>query len=249
MEKYTERLSKIWDWMAEEGISLLMLEDTETRRDQNIRYLTGHPADALLFLSIDRKAVLVAWDVNLAKMYASQSPVMYASYNDFGRQPRKAIAAVAQMLDISAGAKIEIPSVTPYPLFLDYVGELSNFDILCRENGAAVEFRKLRTVKDEEEIAITRKAAAVTNELIDLLEENVKSTKIKTEADAALFIQADVKAQVLKLLPRGRSAVSRFTLFRRGRVLLSAGKGFQFWISALNTAVIVLMLPSPLPAI
>jgi Xaa-Pro dipeptidase len=191
VEKYTARISKIWDWMAEEEISLLMLEDCEARRDQNIRYLTGHPFDALLFLSVDRKAVLVAWDFNLAKLYASQSPVMHAAYDDFGCQPLKAAAAVTKELGISAGSKIEIPSVTPYPLFLEYVGELSNYDILCRENGAAVELRKLRTVKDEEEIAVTRKAAAITNELIDLLEENVRAGKIKTEADAALFIETE----------------------------------------------------------
>jgi Xaa-Pro dipeptidase len=146
-----------------------------------------------LFLSADRKAVLTAWDVNLAKLYAGQAPVMVEGYNDFGRQPVKAIAAAAQKLDISTGSKIEIPSVTPYPLFLEYVGDLPNYDILCRENGAAVELRKLRTVKDEEEIAITRKAASVTNELIDLLEKNVRNKKIKTEADAALFIEAECR--------------------------------------------------------
>jgi Xaa-Pro dipeptidase len=191
MEKYTERLSKIWNWMSEEDVSLLMLEDSEARRDQNIRYLTGHPSDALLFLSADRKAVLTAWDVNLSKLYAAQAPVMYAAYNDFECQPIKALAAVTQKLGISAGSKIEIPSVTPYPLFLEYVGELSNFDILCRENGAAVELRNLRVVKDEEEIAVMRKAAAITNELIDLLEKNVQSGKIKTEADTVLFIEAE----------------------------------------------------------
>jgi len=197
MEKYSAvlaaRFTKIWDWMAQEGVTLLMLEDTESRRDQNIRWLTGLPSDALLFLSLDRRAVLAAWDLNLAKFYASQAPVMLASYNDFDRQPCKAITAVAQNLGIPAGSKIEIPSVTPYPAFLDYVGELTNFDILCRENGAAAELRKFRSVKDEEEIAITRKAAAITNELIDLLEKNVRSEKIKTEADAALFIELECR--------------------------------------------------------
>jgi Xaa-Pro dipeptidase len=189
--KYLERLEKIWDWMAEEGINLLMLEDTEGRRDQNIRWLTGHPGDALLFLSLDRKAVLVAWDINLAKLYAAQAPVLIAPYNDFGRQAVKAIAAAAHSLGIPANSKIEIPSVTPYPVFLDYVGELTDFDILCRGKGAAQELRKLRAVKDEEEIEIIKKAAVITNEIIDLLEKNVLSKKIKTEADAAMFIELE----------------------------------------------------------
>jgi len=197
MEKYsavfTSRLEKIWDWMAQEGIALLVLEDSETSRDQNIRWLTGHPADALLFLSIDRVAVLTAWDINLAKQRANRAPVTLASYNDFDRDPCKAIIATALKLGIPAGSKIEIPSVTPYPVFLDYVGELNSFDILCRNNGAASEMQKLRAIKDEEETAVTRKAASITNELIDLLEKNVCTGKIKTEADAALFIEVEAR--------------------------------------------------------
>jgi Xaa-Pro dipeptidase len=193
MNSYSARFAKIWDWMAQEGIALLVLEDTESRRDQSIRWLTGQPGDALLFISLERNAVLVAWDFNLAKLYASQAPVLLASYNDFERQPRKAISAVAQKLGIPIGSKIEIPSVTPYPVFLEYVGELTNYDILCREKGAASELRKFRAVKDEEEIAITRKAASITNELIDLLEKNVRDGKIKTEADAALFIEVEAR--------------------------------------------------------
>jgi len=191
---FSARLEKFYSWMSSEGIALVMLEDCESRRDQNIRWLTGHPGDALLFLSLtEPRAVLVAWDVNLAKLYAAQSSALIVSYNDFDRKPSKAIAAIAKKLGIPAGSRIEIPCVTPYPSFLDYVGELTDFDILCRESGSASELRKFRAVKDEEEIAVTRKAANITNELIDTLEKNVIAGKIKTEADAALFIQAQAR--------------------------------------------------------
>jgi len=193
MELYSARLSKVWDWMAEESISLLILEDTEGRRDQSIRWLTGHPSDALLFLSQSRKAVLMAWDVNIAAQYASNAPVMLTEYNKWDRQASKAIAAMALLLEIPAGSKIEIPSVTPYPLFLDYVGQLTNNDIICRERGAGAQLRKFRAVKDEKEIEITRKAAEITNELIELLEKNVRGGKIKTEADAALLIEVEAR--------------------------------------------------------
>ncbi|MDR0502818.1 MAG: Xaa-Pro peptidase family protein [Treponema sp.] len=199
------RLKKIWEWMAAEGVSLVMLEDCESRRDSNIRWLTGHPSDALLFISLNNQekagqavtgknapgqAVLVAWDLNLAKLY-TRAPVFLAAYNDFDRQPKKAIAAVAQKFGIPPGSKIEIPSVTPYPVFLDYVGELTDYDILCRENGAGAEIGKYRAVKDKEEIEILRKAVSITNELIDLLEKNIRAEKIKTEADAALLIEVE----------------------------------------------------------
>jgi Xaa-Pro dipeptidase len=187
----TSRYAKICDWMEEEGIALIVLEDTEIRRDQNIRWLTGHPGDALLFICIDHRIVLVPWDINLAKLCTSQFPINIVSYNEFDRKPLKAITSMAQSLEIPAGSKIEIPSVTPYPVFLNYVGELTNYDILCREKGAASEITKMRAVKDEEEITLTRKAVSITNELIDLLEKNVQNGKIKTEADAAMFIETE----------------------------------------------------------
>jgi len=191
---FSARLEKFYNWMTAEGIALVMLEDCESRRDHNIRWLTGHPSDALLFLSLtEPRAILAAWDVNLAKLYTAQSSALVVSYSDFDRKPDKAINAIAKKLGIPSGSRIEIPCVTPYPVFLDYVGELTDFDILCRENGAASELRKLRAVKDEEEIAITKKAADITNELIDTLEKNVIAGKIKTEADAALFIQAQAR--------------------------------------------------------
>jgi Xaa-Pro dipeptidase len=190
---YVRRLERVWDWMADEGVALVMLEDTETRRDQNIRWLTGQPGDAMFFLSIDRKALLAAWDINIAKLYARNAPITIVPYNDFDRKPLNALKAAAKLMGVPTGSKIEIPSVTPYPVFLNYVGELADYDILCRENGVAAEIRKLRSVKDHDEIAVTRKAAVFTNEIIDLLEKNVRSGKIKTEADAALFIQAEAR--------------------------------------------------------
>ncbi|MDR2966149.1 MAG: Xaa-Pro peptidase family protein [Treponema sp.] len=197
-EIYSARLAKIRDWMIDEGISLVMLEDTEGRRDLNIRWLTGHPGDALLFIGAGQlpkedKAILVAWDVNLAKIYADHSSVLIGSYNDFGRKPIKAIAAVAQTLGLPVGAKIEIPSVTPYPLFLDYVGEITDYDIICGKKGSGAELSKLRAVKDSLEIDNIKKAADITNEIIDLLESNVLSGKIKTEQAAALFIETEAR--------------------------------------------------------
>ena len=197
MEKYSAvieaRLAKIWDWMASEGIALVMLEDNEARRDQNIRWLSGHPCDALLFLSLDRKAVLAAWDINLAKLCASHSPAALLPYKDYDCQSRKAMAAVTQKLGIPAGSKIEIPSVTPYPVFLDYVGDFTNYDIICRGKGASSELGKMRAVKDHEELSIFGEAILITNELIELLEKNVRSGKIKTEADAAMFIDIEAR--------------------------------------------------------
>ena len=193
---YKTRLEKIAEQMAQEGTALVMFEDTEGRRDTTIRWLTGHPGDALLFLALESqqpspscKTLLVPWDIILAKAYAKADLVI--PYNDFDRTPLKAIKGAAEKLKISPGSKIEIPPVTPYPAFLDFVGELTAFDIICHDKGIASHALNLRTIKDAQEIAVLRQAAEITNTMIELLEKNARSGKIKTEADAALFIELE----------------------------------------------------------
>ncbi|MCL2600396.1 MAG: Xaa-Pro peptidase family protein [Treponema sp.] len=194
MSNYKMRREKIWDWMLQEDIALAMFEDFEPRRDTTVRWLTGQPGDALLFLSAERsddvgRCLLMPWDTIIANAYAKAD--MVVPYNNYGRSPLKAIRGAVEMLGIPPGSKIEIPPTTPYPVFLNYVGELSDFDIICREKSVAEHALDLRTVKDADEIATLRKAADVTNKIIDLLEKKVRSGKIRTEADAAMLIELE----------------------------------------------------------
>ena len=197
--------------MAQEGIALVMFEDTEGRRDANIRWLTGQPGDALLFLSLvpqpnskgaepelrgsplARKSLLVPWDILMAKAYARADAIV--PYNEFDRKPIEAIKGAVERLNIPLGSKIEIPPVTPYPAFLDFVAELQDFDIICRDRSTMDHARDLRTIKDAEEIEIYRKAAVITNKIIDLLEKKTKAGKIKTETDAVMLIELESRKQ------------------------------------------------------
>lgn len=193
MTVFQERREKIYAWMAAENISMVMFEDTEARRDPSIRWMTGQPGDALLFLSADKRSVLVPWDINMARLYANADEVF--PYTAFGREALKAIRAAAEYLKIPVGSRLGIPSVTSYNQFLKFVEALPEFDVICREEGAQQEAEKLRAVKDQEEILIYRQAADVTNTIIDLLEENVRSGAIKTEIDAAFFIEAQGRSR------------------------------------------------------
>ena len=191
MQIYEKRREKIYDWMARENITLAMVEDCESRRDPGLRWLSGQPGDALLFLSIDRKSLLVPWDINMAMLYAQSDAVI--PFIDFERQSVKALLGAAEYFKIPASSKIEIPAVTPYPLFLKYVEEAADFDILCRENGLGKELENGRVIKDEEEILIYRKLTAMTSEISILLVKNISSGKIKTEIDAAVFIETEAR--------------------------------------------------------
>jgi Xaa-Pro dipeptidase len=189
MSGYESRRQKLYDWMTGEGIALVMFEDTEGRRDPSLRWMTGHPGDALLFLSADQRSILVPWDINMANLYADVD--MLIPYSEFQRQPVEALKAAAYYFKIPLGSRIEIPPVTPYPLFLKYIEGISDFDILCQDGSAHTRAAELRVIKDEEEQNIYRKAAAITNEIIDLLEKKIRAGVLGTELEAALFVDVE----------------------------------------------------------
>jgi len=191
MSSYQKRREKIYDWMAQEGIALVMVEDFEERRNPALRWLSGQPGDALLFLSVDRRSILVPWDKNLARLHAEADALI--PYDEFDRRPIKALRGTAERLKIPKGSRIEISGVTPYPRFLKYVEEISDFDVICRENGVWAELEKNRAVKDEAEINIYRKVTSITNDIIALIEKQLKAGKIKTEYDAAMIVEGECR--------------------------------------------------------
>ncbi|MDR0550383.1 MAG: Xaa-Pro peptidase family protein [Spirochaetaceae bacterium] len=218
---YQERLKKIYHRMREDGIALLMLSDSESRRDPAIRYLTGQPSDALLFLNENEKSLLIPWDMGLAAQRATANTVL--PYADFKLEPVNALLAAVEHFSLGSGTSpqsIEIPDTTPHPLYQKYTEKLNTkgtFNLVCRENGIPEFIRNCRAQKDEAEIALTRKACAITDTLIAVIETAVLNGTLKTESDAALFIEAECRK-------RGCEGTSFATL--------AAGTGRSFAIHA-----------------
>jgi Xaa-Pro dipeptidase len=192
MDVFAKRKENIYNWMAEEGIAMIMLEDTDARRDASIRWFTGHPMDALLFLTVDRKSILVPWDFNMAKLMANVDVIL--PYSDFNRQSVKAVKSAAKLCRLPLNSRIEIPSVTTYLSFLDYVEALGDYEVICRKAGVHDEAAAYRVVKDEHELDMYRKAANITNKIIDSLEKAFRKKFLKTETDTALFIEAESRS-------------------------------------------------------
>jgi len=189
MNTHQKRREKIYEWMAREGISLVMMEDTEGHRNPALRWLCGQPSDALLFLSADKQSFLVPWDINMANLLANADTII--PYGEFERRPVKALKGALQRMKIPVGSKIEIPGTTSYPRFLNYVEEMIDYDVICREGGVWTEIEKSRAIKDEDEIKIYRKVCALTDEITNGIEKLLKSGKLKTEADVALYIESE----------------------------------------------------------
>jgi Xaa-Pro dipeptidase len=181
------RLARVAERLGAEGIAAALFEDAEGMRDRAIRYLSGQPGDALLVVSAEGRSILVAWDLNLARLFANASEIL--SYADFERLPVRAVAGILSRLGVPALSKIELPSTFAYPRYVDFVEGLPDYDLLCRAEGMDGFVRGLRAIKDPGEISLYRKAAVITDGIIDEIEAGVRSLSIRTELDAALFIE------------------------------------------------------------
>lgn len=188
---YQTRRANLATWMAQNSIGMVLIEDSEAKRDPALRYFCGHPSDAILGISIDGSAVLCPWDENLAALRADANIII--PYTKFDRSSIEAAVGIVESMNIPQNSRIEIPASTPYPQFLRYVHAFSKYDVLCRSNGAHEFIARLRSIKDEAELTCIRKAASITNGIIDKIEESVKNGTIKTETDVALFIEREAR--------------------------------------------------------
>lgn len=190
---YAARRGKLAEYMKNSGITAAVFEDTEGRRDPAVRYFTGHNGDALLVFFSDNKAVLIPWDENLAKNQAVADKII--PYSRYNRQNVRAVKELLAAAKVSGKMTVELPSVTPYPLFLQYVDALTGWNVRCRENSLHDYVAEMRQIKDEYEIACTKKAAGVGDRIIDMIEEQVKLGVIKNETDVALLIERECRNQ------------------------------------------------------
>lgn len=194
---YMARKQKLFDYMIKNGITAVVFEDCEERRNPAVRYFTGHPSDALFIAAVGKdsnKAVLIPWDENLAKEQAVDVNII--PYNKYDRKNTKTVSEVLKSFKIKEPRKkVEIPPSTPYPLFLKYVEELSKdeWDVLCREKSTHDFVVDLRAQKDEYEIECTKEAARVSDIIISEIERGLRENWLHKEMDVALLIESELR--------------------------------------------------------
>lgn len=184
---YEIRISNLTKWMSEEDLSAALFVDVEGRRDVSVRYLTGHPGDALLFVLPDSRTILIPWDINLAHDMATAGEMI--PYSEFERSLTKAVEHIVARE--SLGGRIEVSAATPYPIFSEISAVAKGCTVVCRSEGLDDFVGGLRMVKDEQEMESIDRAASITNDLLDSLESLLDDSKDLNEVDVALFLEGE----------------------------------------------------------
>lgn len=189
---FLERRVKFAEEMAKRNIAAVVFQDSEEHRDSAIRYYTNHTSDAILVIKNDGNSILCPWDENLANTKAFVQKII--PFTKFDRQTIPAVKALLKKLEVSENSRIEISPDTPYPVFLDFVENLPMYNVSCKKNSMHDFTLTQRMIKDSYEIECTKKAANITNNIIDIIEKNIKAKKIKTEIDVALLIEKECRS-------------------------------------------------------
>ena len=189
---YEIRRSRISLQLFKNDIGAAVFIDSEEHRDPTVRYLTGHNGDAIVILFSDSFTYLIAWDENLAKKNA-----FYDKLVPYTRYKNKDIDAVKAILNVGythgVNSKVELPPYLTYPHYLRFLDALNNYDCRCKEEGIHKYALECRIEKDDYEIECIREAARIGDLIVDKIEEKIKDGSIKTEADAALFIERECR--------------------------------------------------------
>ncbi len=177
-----------------------MLEDFENLRTSLVRYLSGHPSDAILVVAATGESVLVPWDVNLAAERARVDRVV--PYTDFKRSYKEAVATVLKSLGLPDAAggtrpKIELMSRTSHLRYEELCRELPGAEIVVRGNGIDTVLSRMRALKDTAEIAALERAAAITDEVLDVVERKLRARPAGSmrEVDVAQLAEREALAR------------------------------------------------------
>lgn len=194
MEVYKKRQQKVYSYLIKEGLDIAVLADLEGRHDPSLRYLTGYPVDALLFLSSRGECFLIPWDENLAAELAFVDKII--PYNSYKRSFSIAVQSLVEEWRLKEGSRIELSGKFPYPSAVELITSLPDMEIICRDQGLDSLLLKLRSIKDESEIQSLKRACEISNEIIQGIEDLLADKRnTLREMDIAQYIDSEARTR------------------------------------------------------
>jgi Xaa-Pro dipeptidase len=193
------RQKNLAERLARAGLFACVIEDFEHQRTGNLRWLSGHPMDALLFVFATGKTVLVPWDVLVAEQRGVADQVI--PYAEYRRSARVAVMEVLRANGVPAEAagagprpRIGFPERTSHLRYQELLDDLPGAEVVLRADGFESLIGAARLVKDEQEVRAVEKAAEITNTLIGMIErllESPRDVKQLRELDLAQLVERE----------------------------------------------------------
>ena len=183
-----EKLKELYDILENIGVDILYLSDWEEHRNVNVKYLTGHPEDANLFVDVqNRQTILIPWDFQLANKFAEVNQIIDMAEFDGGVTP-----ATAETLKsiTDSNPKIGVLREIPYHRVRTALEQVPNAEIVFKPKKIDSLLDRLRSTKSSNEISLLKKSVNISNQLVEEMEDRMTTrTEIETEMDLAIFVE------------------------------------------------------------
>lgn len=190
------KIKKFGKHFKEKGVDAYLIWDMERSRNVNLKYISGHPEDAILIIFSDGKKVLIPWDVILAKKLSKVDRIV-----DYKNNGKSYFGAAKIILKEKLGEKftLEVESSISH-LTLQFWRKLlkpAKVKVLrpLKESAGAY-LSKMRMIKTEEEIKNIKKACMITSHVVESIEKFLKRKKSKgilKEIDLAIFAENKIR--------------------------------------------------------
>ncbi len=189
-----EKLNELFDRLENLGLDVLYIRDSEDHRDVNLKYLTGHPEDASLFIDVkNRQTILVPWDYQLANDFAEVDQVINIMEYDGGLIP--AIHETLKSI-VNSNPNIGVPKAIPYYNVRAIIDQIPNAEIIYNPQEIDSILEKLRSIKSYHEITLLKKSVRISNHLVNEIEKSMTTrsqSNIESEIDLAIFVDNQMR--------------------------------------------------------
>ena len=177
--------------MEENKLDFLYLTDSEAHRNVNVKYITGHPEDATLFVDIkNRQTILIPWDYQLAQMSSEADRIVNMA--DYQGVITATIDVFAE--GVSKNPKVGITRGIPYDNVQLITDKVPDTEIIFNPSIIDNLLAELRSTKSEHEILSMQKSVEISNQLVTEMEEIIQlQNKVKTEMDLAIFVESRMR--------------------------------------------------------
>ncbi len=181
-EKFYELLS----FMQEKKIDILLIEDSETSRDVNLQYLSGHPADGLYVLISSGENCLIPWDLLLAKEHAQVDEIIDVSkYNNSSYVALKEFISnkISKLSPI-----IGVLPIIPYRSVKLIEQHMPEAKIYKEPNHLVHAFSDIRSTKSSFELDMLVEVTKLSNEVLKDIIKFAHNATDETENDLSFLV-------------------------------------------------------------
>jgi len=186
-----KKLKSLYDSLETLGIDFLYLTDSEASRNVNLKYLTGHPEDATLFLDVkNRTSTLIPWDYQLAEIYSEADRII--NIEEYGGLVPATIDAFAE--SVTSNTKIGVTRSIPYSNVRSLMESVPKGEIIFDPASIDSLLDSLRATKSQFEISEMQKSIEISNQIVEEIKEAlINKNKIQTEMDLAIFVESRMR--------------------------------------------------------